>query len=249
MLSAPANCKGGPSMRIALASYQFINNDINFNLSQIKKAMKAASGQTDLLCFGESFLQGFDALNWEYEADREIAIRQDSDIITELCQLSKHYTIDILIGYFEHADDAVYSSSALIEKGRLLHNFRRISKGWKIPTAPDEHYKEGSSSDEFIYQDRIMKIALCGDMWEYPDRFITNGILLWPVYLNFSIDVWRENEVDYAEQAKLASSNCLMINSLSDQPRAHGGAFYFKNGEILARLEYDQEGILFLDIW
>lgn len=50
-------------MKIGLASYKFINQDLSFNLSQIEKAMQAAQGSVDLLCFGETFLQGFDALN------------------------------------------------------------------------------------------------------------------------------------------------------------------------------------------
>lgn len=33
--------------------------------------MKAAQGKVGLLCFGETFLQGFDALSWEYENDAE----------------------------------------------------------------------------------------------------------------------------------------------------------------------------------
>lgn len=32
-------------MRIGLASYRFINNDIEFNLSQMEKAMKSAQGR------------------------------------------------------------------------------------------------------------------------------------------------------------------------------------------------------------
>ena len=57
-------------MRIALAAYAFKNGDIGFNLSQIERGFKDAHGKADILCFGECFLQGFDALNWDFENDR-----------------------------------------------------------------------------------------------------------------------------------------------------------------------------------
>ena len=43
---------------------------IAFNISQIEKALSAAQGRVDLLCFGEAFLQGFDSLSWDYETDK-----------------------------------------------------------------------------------------------------------------------------------------------------------------------------------
>lgn len=60
-------------MYIGLAEYKFINNDIEFNISQIEKALQS-SNNIDMLCFGETFLQGFDSFNWNYELDKEIAI-------------------------------------------------------------------------------------------------------------------------------------------------------------------------------
>ena len=61
-------------LTIGLAQYKFINKDISFNLGQVKKAMEACKGKVDLLCFGESFLQGFDSLSWDYERDKHIAL-------------------------------------------------------------------------------------------------------------------------------------------------------------------------------
>ena len=49
---------GVGTLKIGLASYRFVNNDMRFNISQIEKGMKAAQGKADLLCFGEAFLQG-----------------------------------------------------------------------------------------------------------------------------------------------------------------------------------------------
>ena len=53
-------------MILGLVSYKFINNDTEFNISQIEKAIKQ-SRDIDILCFGEAFLQGFDVFNWNID--------------------------------------------------------------------------------------------------------------------------------------------------------------------------------------
>ena len=63
-------------MKIALASARIIDRDIHYNLSQMERYMREAKENgTDLVCFGEAFLQGFNALTWQYEEDKKIAAR------------------------------------------------------------------------------------------------------------------------------------------------------------------------------
>ena len=77
-------------MRIGLAPYECRINDIEFNLSQIEKALKE-SGNADLVCFGEAFLQGFGAVTSEYEEDIEMAVEQDSSAMNRIKELSVKY--------------------------------------------------------------------------------------------------------------------------------------------------------------
>ena len=72
-------------MRIGLVSYRCKNRDISFNMSQIEQALKCSEGKVDLLCFGETFLQGFDALCWDYDIDKSIALELSSGTIAQLC--------------------------------------------------------------------------------------------------------------------------------------------------------------------
>ncbi|MDE7095278.1 MAG: hypothetical protein K2O23_02210, partial [Anaeroplasmataceae bacterium] len=66
-------------MKVALASIEFVNNDIDFNLTQVEKSIKEASSRKcDVVCFGEAFLQGFDSLNFSYENDIKIAVEKNS---------------------------------------------------------------------------------------------------------------------------------------------------------------------------
>ena len=237
-------------MKIGLVSYEFKNGEIEYNIEKIEKAIISANGKADLLCFGETFLQGFDSLSWNYETDKDFAIAKDSLIMGKLKKLSEKYKIDLGIGYIEREKEKIYSSFIVIEKGKTIHNYRRITKNWKEYSITDEHYCEGEISDTFIYKNREFKIALCGDMWICPKKFKTSGILLWPVYCNFTKDEWENTEqYDYAKQSKLASDNVLLVNSITkEEPISVGGAYYFKNGKIEKSLELDKEDILIVEM-
>lgn len=235
-------------MKIGLADYEFVNGDIEHNISQIEKGLKAAQGRADLLCFGETFLQGFDSLNWQYENDRYIAVAAGSETMRRLGRLAGQHHTDLLVGYIESYEDAIYSSCAVFEAGELTYNYRRISKGWKEYSITDGHYREGTETDGFTYRGRRVKLALCGDLWDFPERFRTDGLLIWPVYVNFTREEWAGYEPEYAGQAALAASKTLMVNSISRSPDSCGGAFCFTDGRTESKLELYKEDILIVEV-
>lgn len=237
-------------MRIGLVSYRCENRNVAFNLSQIERAMRECAGKLDLLCFGEAFLQGFDALCWKYEIDKEIAIAQESEMMLQLRKWTEQYGLALLTGYIEKERESIYSSCAVLSNGEILHNYRRISRGWKDYWRTDEHYREGTEVQPFFLHGKKMTIALCGDLWDHPERFKTDGLLLWPVYVNFTPEEWEQGELaDYAKQAALAAADVLMINSLDrGKAKNYGGSFHFRNGETIQKLPFDQEQILVVDL-
>lgn len=236
-------------MRIGLVSYRCENKNISFNLSQTERAMREAQGKVDLLCYGEAFLQGFDSLCWDYESDRDMAVEMGSETIWQLRQWTQQYGVALLMGYLEKEQETLYSSCIVIENGEILHNYKRISRGWKEFWKTDEHYREGQTVDSFLFRGKAVTIALCGDLWDYPEKFETDGLLIWPVYVNFTPEEWEQEQLEaYAKQAALAADNVLMVNPLDSDPVSHGGAFCFRKGEIIARLPFDREGILIVDV-
>ena len=236
-------------MRIGLVSYRCISGNISFNLSQIERALRDVHGNADLLCFGEAFLQGFNCLCWDYETDKAIAVDHDSDAIARLKQLSVQYKTALLVGYIEKDEQSIYSSCIVIDKGKTVHNYRRISKGWKVFSITDRHYCEGNETGEFDLHGIKIMLALCGDLWEYPQRFKTDNLLIWPVYLNFERDEWENGlPADYARQAALAAKDTLMVNSIDYDPVSHGGSFRFQNGVVADRIALDEEDILIVDV-
>lgn len=236
-------------MKIGLAAYRCENRNTALNMSQIELAMKRMAGKVDLLCFGEAFLQGFDALCWDYERDKTTALSLDSETMAKLCDWTVRYGVSLLTGYIEKAQEKLYSSCVVISDGKIVHNYRRISQGWKEVSKTDDHYCEGAEVPAFELQDKTISIALCGDLWVFLEKFKKAPLLIWPVYVNYSREAWNEGLLDeYAAQAALAADDVLMINPIDRDPVNHGGAFHFRKGRVAARLPFDEEGILVVSI-
>ena len=236
-------------MRIGLVSYRCENRNIAFNMRQIERAMRAAEGKADLLCFGEAFLQGFDALTWDYAADRAIAVEQSSEEIAVLREWTVRYGVSLLTGYIEKDRDRLYSSCIVLSGGQIVHNYRRISRGWEEYGRTDGHYCEGNETAPFQLHGKKMMLALCGDLWEFPERFRTEHLLIWPVYVNYPVEEWERGALDeYAAQAALAAEDVLMVNPLDAAPVNHGGSFRFRNGKTAAGIPFDREGILTVEV-
>ncbi len=237
-------------MKIALASAKIVDGDINFNLSQIKRYMKEAkASSSDLVCFGEAFLQGFNALSWKYDKDKKTALSISSPEFTALKKLTKEIGIDILFGYNELCGEFIYSSCALISDGEIIHNYRRISKSWKEYSKTDSHYKEGEAVKIFEYKGKKCLIGLCGDIWDFPDKFsLGEDILFWPVYVSWTKEEWENGgKTEYAEQANLCCKNTLYINSVCEGD-AFGGAIHFLDGKTESELPIFSEGLLYVTV-
>ena len=236
-------------MKIGLVSYRCENGNLPFNLAQIERALRETQGKADLLCFGETFLQGFDALCWDYEKDRAVGVSRDSETFARLKQLTVKTGVDLLTGYIEAEGDALYSSCALIEEGKLLFLYRRISKGWKEYTITDAHYREGDEVASFVYRGKRCCIALCGDLWDAPERFRQNAeILFWPVYICYTPEEWQNGILeDYAAQTEGIAGTVLLVNSFCPGD-AFGGCAVFRNGTVDASLPMTEESLLLVDI-
>ena len=54
-------------MKIALASQPTLDDSIALNVNRIEKALASLRKKVDLVAFGESYLQGFNSLKWNFE--------------------------------------------------------------------------------------------------------------------------------------------------------------------------------------
>ena len=97
-------------MKIALASAPVKNRNIEFNMQAMIDAMNKASGQAEVILFGESVLQGFDSLCWDYETDKHMAVALTDAPIQRMRKAAKQCGVAVSFGFIEHIDDILYSS-------------------------------------------------------------------------------------------------------------------------------------------
>ncbi len=247
-------------MKVVLAAVGFKTRDVSFNKRKMLSVMDQYAGKADLILFGETFLQGFDSLNWAFDQDISIAVSQENALITEIRKRAAEAGIGISFGYIEREGNQLFSSQLTVGKdGRILNNYRRVSTGWKV-TAADVHYAEGKGFSLFEYEGRQCTCALCGDLWhdENRDRLasLPVDIVFWPVYTDFDYRVWNTTEkIEYARQVKPIEAKVLYVNSVClDEERktevevARGGAAVFHGGMIHDEIPAGTEGCLVVDV-
>lgn len=244
-------------MKIALEAIGFITNDILYNKNKIINTIKYNKGKVDLIVFGETYLQGFQCLSWEYEQDKEIAICKSNETIVEIQKCARQNRVAVSFGYIEKNKNKIYSSQITIDKdGKIISNFHRVSTGWKEPSS-DNHYCEGKKFPKFKLLGKTFSIGLCGDFWYEENcasvKKLNIDIVLWPVYTDFNYEKWNTSiKFEYAEQAAKISNTVLYVNSycldVEDIEIARGGAALFQNGKIVSESPAGKEDVLIIQI-
>ena len=243
-------------MRIALIALGFIDNDIDYNKKVIINTLEKNSN-VDIIVFGESFLQGFDSLKFNYNEDIKITVSINSNTIDEIKDACKLYNIAVSFGFFEIFENNIYSSQITIDsKGNIINIYRRVSIGWKEKYATEE-YKEGKSFNVFNFMNKKLAIGLCGDLWYDKNIFSINklnpDIVLWPVYTDFNYNEWNiKIKYEYLEQANRINAKVLLVNSYcknkNDIDIARGGALYISNKKIVDEVLSGKEDILIVEV-
>lgn len=241
-------------MKIALCCVKFINGDTRHNVEKIIGLCGNLSGHADMLLFGEAFVQGFDGLTWNYDADTDIAIESDSPEIARIRAAALKNGVAVGLGYMEKACERIYSSFMVIfARGETLCNYRRMSAGWKVRRA-DAHYCEGDTPAAFEMNCLRFGVALCGDLWTdgVAERISAcrPDVMLWPVYTDYDPKVWNTTEkLEYAVRARAYCSRVLLVNSVCDgNGLARGGGAYFHDGTIAGEAFAGGENVLIVEV-
>lgn len=245
-------------MKIALASSTVITRNIQHNLSSMIQTIEQCSGKADMVVFGESSLQGFECLTWNYETDCHIAVSQNDPRMMRIRDAARQNKTAVSFGYIEKADGALFSSQIVIDaEGMVIHNFHRVSVGWKEYWHTDSHYQEGANFEVFSYKGKQFAIALCGDLWTEgrPEemRNLNADIVLWPVWCDYEAQKWNESiKYEYDEQAALCGDCVLYVNPFCADPdvsdAASGGAACFKAGVITEETPAGKRDILIVEL-
>ena len=245
-------------MKIALASAQVKNRNIEFNMQAMIDAMSKASGQAEVILFGESVLQGFDCLCWDYETDKHMAVAITDASIHRMREAAKQCGIAVSFGFIERIDDILYSSQIFIDAdGEIVTVFHRVSIGWKEYSKTDDHYREGKHFEKFCFGGKSFAIGLCGDLRtdSRPEEMkaLNADVVLWPVWCDYKADEWNDSiKYEYAEQAGLCGDCVLLVNPYCAAPDApdvaSSGLAYFRNGSIVSELSAGNSGTMIVEV-
>ena len=86
-------------MNIGLASVAVVTRDTQRNVAALVAAMKLYKGKCDFLVFGETALQGFDSLTWDYQIARSTAVVQASLTICKMQKAARCLGMGVSFGY------------------------------------------------------------------------------------------------------------------------------------------------------
>ena len=246
----------GGYVRIGLASIPVVTGDVEHNVLAMVTAMEQNCGACDLLVFGESVLQGFECLTWDYEKDCHIAVEQEDLPVRQVRQAAQRLGIAVSFGYVERVNDRLFSSQIVIdENGNIVHNFHRVSQGWKAYWHTDHHYCEGERFETFLYGGIKFAIALCGDLWTEtrPEEMkrCKPDVVLWPVWCDFPKEEWNQTvKYEYAQQAARSGDCVLYVNPYCADTHvkdaATGGAAWLQRGGIIAEQPAGKPGVLII---
>ncbi|NLC26137.1 MAG: carbon-nitrogen hydrolase family protein [Fastidiosipila sp.] len=244
-------------MIISLAATLSVDNDLEANLNSMEKMLaEAEKDRSDLVLFGEAFLQGFNGLTFDYEHDiNKIALGTKSPAITKIRQLAIKYDLAIGFGFYENDHSGIFASYMIVDKkGETLVKYQRVSPGAWIPEANVE-YRRGKEFPVFEFMGKRFTIMVCGDFWE--DELLDAIVQLdpqvdaffWPVHCDYTEEDWKESEHKaYRHRSQILAKPVFFVNNFrTEADEAKGGAYVWRQGTELAALEPGQEGLLRYD--
>jgi len=244
-------------MRIALASAPVATSDIEHNVAVIISTINSFGEKVDVVVFGESVLQGFDCMCWNYDKDIDTAVTVNDSCILEISDAAMNAGVAACFGYIEKLNDKFFSSQVFIgADGEVVHNFHRVSVGWKESFA-DDHYLEGERFELFSYGGKRFAIGLCGDLWTdgraEEMKALNADIVLWPVWCDYNAELWNSKvKYEYADQAAKCGDNVLLVNPYCvdkcENDCAAGGAVQFRNGVICSESPSGSAGVLLVEV-
>ena len=203
-------------MKIALVSAPVWNGDIDRNVRTMVRYLGKLRGQADVVVFGESVLQGFDCLCWDYAADRHTAVTLTDASIQRMRTAARESGTAVSFGFVERYGETLYSSQIFIgADGKIINVFHRVSAGWKDCRFTDDHYREGERFASFPYCGKTFAVGLCGDLWTAGRpaemRALSADVVLWPVWCDYPAGEWnRSVKLEYARQAGQCGHACCL---------------------------------------
>lgn len=222
-------------------------NDIQKNLKVILNEMKETK-DVDLILFNEGYLQGFDAFNFEYKHDVEIARFQNSIEFASIKDVLKGKDLAIGLGYYENFKGGLYNSYMVLGKdGQDIINYRTNSKNWKTKNACAD-YREGEKLYSFKINDNEIGVLNSFDL-------LDEANLSKLINMDAEVDIFCCMGNLSKEEFKERKSEFLNVSEIFDKPillylrdKTDGLVLILKHGKIIKEDILKLENEYFYDL-
>lgn len=150
------------NLRIAVSQMNFVVGDFKYNANRVENCLKEASKfETDLILFPELTLTGY--------PPEDLLLKDD--FIAKNKKLLKHLTSGVkgivaVVGYVEKVKRSLYNSAALLHKGRIVGNYRKMILPNYGVFDEKRYFIEGNEPTCFVMNGIKIGLTICEDIWD-----------------------------------------------------------------------------------
>ena len=150
------------NLRIAVSQMNFVVGDFKYNANRVENCLKEASKfGTDLILFPELTLTGY--------PPEDLLLKDD--FIAKNKKLLKHLALGVkeivaVVGYVEKVKRSLYNSAALLHKGRVVGNYRKMILPNYGVFDEKRYFIEGNEPTCFVMNGIKIGLTICEDIWD-----------------------------------------------------------------------------------
>ena len=150
------------SLRVAISQMNSVVGDFKHNANCIKKSLKeAAKFGVDLILFPELTLTGY--------PPEDLLLK--NDFITKNQKTLKNLALGVkeivaVVGYVEKVKRNLYNSAALLYKGKVIGNYRKMILPNYGVFDEKRYFAEGDEPTCFVMNGIKIGLTICEDIWD-----------------------------------------------------------------------------------
>lgn len=150
------------NLRIAVSQMNAVVGDFKYNVNRIENCLKEATKfRTDLILFPELALTGY--------PPEDLLLKDD--FIAKNKKFLKHLALSVkgivaVVGYVEKVKKGLYNSAALLHKGKIVGNYRKMILPNYGVFDEKRYFIEGNEPTCFVMNGIKIGLSICEDIWE-----------------------------------------------------------------------------------
>ncbi len=150
------------NLRVAVSQMNFVVGDFEYNVNRIKNCLKDATKfGADLVLFPELTLTGY--------PPEDLLLKDD--FIAKNKKLLRHLALGVrgvvaVVGYVEKVKRNLYNSAALLYKGKVVGNYRKMILPNYGVFDEKRYFVEGDEPTCFVMNGIKIGLTICEDIWD-----------------------------------------------------------------------------------